>query len=57
VGVGKPGRHVEEAGHKQGGGSLPIGRRRPAGSSPRPAGTGDVRRVRTAGQIDGEGRG
>jgi hypothetical protein len=44
-------------GTSKGGGSLPIGGRRPTGSGPRPAGVGDVRRARAASRIEGEGRG
>jgi hypothetical protein len=56
VGVGEPGRRVEEAGHEQGG-SLPTSRRRMTGSGPRPAGAGDLRRARAAGRTEGEGTG
>jgi hypothetical protein len=38
-------------------GSLPTGKRRPAGSGPKPMGARDMRRARTAGRIEGEGRG
>jgi hypothetical protein len=56
VGVGEPGRHVEEAGHEQGGG-VPADRWVVPDSGPRPAGAGDVRRARAASRIEGEGRG
>jgi hypothetical protein len=39
------------------GGSLPTGGRRPAGNGLNSAGAGDVRHVRAAGRIEGEGRG
>jgi hypothetical protein len=41
VGVGKPGRCVEEAGHEQGL-SLPTGGRHPADSNLKPAGAGEA---------------
>jgi hypothetical protein len=57
VGDKKPGRHVEEAGHEQGRGSMPTGGRRPTGSGPKLAGTGDVRHARAVGRTEGVGRG
>jgi hypothetical protein len=56
-GVGEPGRHMEEAGHEQGGGSLPTCGRRPACSGLRPTGAGDVHRACAAGRTEGDGRG
>jgi hypothetical protein len=56
VGVGEPGRRVEEAGHEQGG-SLSTDGRRPTGSGPRLVGAGDVRCARAADRTEGEGRG
>jgi hypothetical protein len=39
------------------GGSLSTGRRRLAGSDPKPVSAGDVRLVHTTGRTEGEGRG
>jgi hypothetical protein len=55
VWVQRRGRHVEEAGLKQG---VPADWRAvPGDSAPKPVGASDVRRARHSGRTEGEGRG